>query len=197
MSEKEHVYTLDRKTADYIRWAIGRLASDPSQSAAEILHSLAKDDNLIPWRPNLKYAMNQQNDLRPRRLLPAWRHQTGDSGARQPEAANAADLAALTTEYLRDISRNIRDGNTSDWKKYWNVDRYNRAERPKPEDACRDAILSDLKDRLKPLNIDGQQEGRYADDKRSDIRVSCGTFTSRWRSRKAVIAICGAPSDAN
>ena len=175
MSEKEHVYTLDRKTADHIRWAIGRLASDPSQSAAEILHSLAKDDNLIPWRPDLNYAITQQNDLR---RDACFRHgnieqvfQVLDN--RKP--ANAADLAALTTEYLREISTNIQDGNTSDWRQYWN-DVNHRPSNPKHEDRCRDALLSDLQHRLKPLDIDAQPEGRYADDKRSDIRVSFGKF---------------------
>ena len=173
-SEGEHVYTLDRQASDHIRWAIDRLASDPSQRAAKILHSLAKDDNLISWRTDLNFAINQQNDLR---RESSFRH--GDVvqviqvlDKRLP--ANAADLAALTTEYLREISKNIRYGNTSDWKRYWNVDPYNRAERPKPEDACRDYLLSDLQVRLKPLDIDAQKEGRYPNDKRSDIRVSYG-----------------------
>ena len=175
-SEAAYVYTTDMQVSSHLNRAIGRLAADPSRSAADILESLATDDHLIPWRPDLNHAVHRQNELR---RESCFRHgdirqviQVLDN--RRP--ANAADLAALTTEYLRGISRNIRDGNTSDWKQYWNVDRYNRAERPKPEDACRDAILSDLKDRLKPLNIDGQPEGRYADDKRSDIRVSCGAF---------------------
>ncbi len=92
--------------------------------------------------------------------------------------ANAADLAALTTEYLREIAREVRDGNTSDWRQYWNVDRHNRhrPQEPKPEDGCRDALLSDLRHRLTPLDIDAQPEGRYADGKRSDIRVSFGGF---------------------
>ena len=175
-SEAAYVYTTDMQVSSHLYGAIGRLAADPSRSAADILESLATDVHLIPWQPDLNHAVHRQNELR---RESCFRHgdirqviQVLDN--RRP--ANAADLAALTTEYLRDISRNIRDGNTSDWKQYWNVDRYNRAERPKPEDACRDAILSDLKDRLKPLNIDAQPEGRYADDKRSDIRVSFGKF---------------------
>ena len=175
-SEGAYKYTLDMQASHQVHVAIDRLGSDPSQIAGKILQSLATDDSLVPWQPDLNHAVHRQNELR---RESCFRHgdirqviQVLDN--RRP--ANAADLAALTTEYLRDISRNIRDGNTSDWKQYWNVDRYNRAERPKPEDACRDAILSDLKDRLKPLNIDAQPEGRYADDKRSDIRVSFGKF---------------------
>ena len=48
------------------------------------------------------------------------------------------------------------------------------ANTPKHEDACRDALLSDMQQRLAPLGIDAQPEGQYADDKRADIRVSYG-----------------------
>ena len=54
------------------------------------------------------------------------------------------------------------------------MDFRNRPTEPKPEDACRDALLSDLQSRLTRLQVDAQPEGRYADDKRSDIRVSHG-----------------------
>ena len=90
--------------------------------------------------------------------------------------ANVADLSALTIEHLREISKNVRDGNTSEWRQYWNVNSHDRPLDPKPEDACRDALLSVLKTRIGPLNINAQSEARYADDKRSDIRVSFDGF---------------------
>ena len=46
--------------------------------------------------------------------------------------------------------------------------------KPKPENDCRDALLSDLSERLGKLDIDAQREGNYADDKRADIRISFG-----------------------
>ena len=89
-------------------------------------------------------------------------------------AANAGDLAALLFDELKALSLKIRDGNTSDWRQHWNVDPHNRPTTPKPEDACRDAVLSDLRERLGQLRIDAQPEGVYAEDKRSDIRVGFG-----------------------
>ena len=86
--------------------------------------------------------------------------------------SNAADLSALTTQVLTDLAKNIRDGNTSDWRQYWDMDTDNKPAKPRIEDFCRDALLSDLKIKLNPLGIDAQPEGRYADDKRSDIRVA-------------------------
>ena len=90
--------------------------------------------------------------------------------------ANVGDLAALVFDELKDLSLGIRDGSTSPWRQYWNVDGYNHAMDPKPENACRDTILANLQERLGRLGIDAQREGSYAEDKRADIRVSFGGF---------------------
>ena len=47
---------------------------------------------------------------------------------------------------------------------------------PRPEDICRENLLSDLNDKLKRHDIDGQPEGTYVNDKQSDIRVSYPPF---------------------
>jgi hypothetical protein len=89
--------------------------------------------------------------------------------------ANAADLAALTTDHLRELALEIRLGNTDQYKQFWNVDQYSRPLEQRPEDACRDTLLERLRDRLRNLGIDAQPEGHYANDKRADIRVSYTT----------------------
>ena len=94
--------------------------------------------------------------------------------SRQP--ANVADLAALTFEHVSAIARKIQDGNTNDWRQYWNVNPSEPAWKPRHEDDCRDALLSDLQTRLHPLGIGAAPEGRYADEKRSDVRVSFRGF---------------------
>ena len=48
--------------------------------------------------------------------------------------------------------------------------------KPQAEGACRDAILSDLKERLVQLGVDAQPEGVYSNDKRADIRVGFAGF---------------------
>ncbi len=163
---------------DHIRRFINQLASVPTRAATDALETLSSDDELLPWRSYLNDAKYQQNITR-REV--EFQHPEVEQvlevlDNRNP--ANANDLAALTFEYLRVISKNIRYGNTSDWRQYWNVDSYNRPQNPKPEDACRDALLSALQDRLKQLGIDAQPEGRYANDKRSDIHVCYGSFNA-------------------
>ena len=159
-----------------IREFIDKLASVPSPDVTEAFETLLADDGLQPWRSYLVDAAYRQNSVR---REAGFRHcdiaQVLETLDKQ-KPANAADLAAVTLEYLREIAQKIRHGNTSDWRQYWNVDSHNRPKDPKPENACRDAVLSDLESKLARLGVDVLPEGNYADSKRSDIRVSYGGF---------------------
>lgn len=157
---------------------IERLASIPSPAATKALERLSSNEALLPWRSRLADAAYRQSAVR---REAEFHHCTVEQAVQTLDnlkPANAVDLATLATEHLREVAREIRDDNTSDWRQYWNADQHNphRPQDPKPEDWCRDALLSDLRHRLTPLGIDAQPEGRYADDKRSDIRVSFGGF---------------------
>ena len=158
---------------------LGRLAKDPGAEAADALNSLADAQQLVPWRRGILEARDQQADLR-RAHLHRVRVPTADevqSVLRDAEPANPGDLTALVVDRLKQLARDIRDRNTSDWRQYWNEG--DRREPPTPptpptpkhEDFCRDALLSDLRNLL-PTRVDAQPEGRYADDKRADIRVA-------------------------
>ena len=155
---------------------IAILSNDPSTAATEALEELSRESNAEPWEPATAAAREHQ--ARKRREQ-EYRHsdigkvvQTLDGGT----PANAGDLTALVVDELEAQSLKIRHGSTSDWRQYWNVDKYNHPTEPKPEEACRDALLSDLQERLGRLGIDAQQEPVYADDKRPDIRVSFAGF---------------------
>ncbi len=175
-SDEGVMVTPEMNAADRVRDCIEQLAGILTEDASLALEELSSDNDLRPWRSLLMDAAFRQEAARREaeftysdttRVL-----ETLASGA----PANAADLAALTLEHLNEIARTIRDSNTSDWKQYWNVDHHSRPQNPRPEDACRDALLSDLRNRLMRLGIEVQPEGRYANDKRADIRVSCAGF---------------------
>ena len=160
------------RTADMI----ATLGGDPSSAATEALQALSRVSDVEPWAPAIVGA--QERQARKRREH-EYRHseigkvvQTLNNGA----PANAGDLAALVFDELKDLSLKIRDGSTSDWRQHWNVDQHKRPTDPRPEEVCRDAVLSDLRERLGRLGIDAQPEGVYAEDKRSDIRVSFAGF---------------------
>ena len=91
--------------------------------------------------------------------------------SRTRSRANPADLVALVAEELEMLAAQIRRGNTDDWRQYWNEDGRRRVVRPKHEESCRDALLSDLRQRL-PDGVDAQPEAQYTHGNRADIRVS-------------------------
>ena len=173
-SDESGAVTGSMEAALGIEHLIGRLASLPSPEATQALLALSSEDALRPWRSQLVDAGYRQNE---RRREDGFQHCDIEQVLAVLDncrPANVADLAALTMDHLREIARRIRDGSTSDWRQYWNEDSRNRPTEPKPEAACRDALLSDLRSRLIGLHVDAQREGAYADDKRSDIRVSHG-----------------------
>ena len=187
--------TPEMNAADRVRNCIKQLASITTEDASLALESLSSDNDLRPWHSVLTDATHRQKAQRREATFVYGDidqvHAKLDCGP----LANAKDLAALTFEHLHQIARNIRDGNTSDWRQYWNADQNNRPQIPRPKDACRDALLSDLRHRLMRLGIDLQLGGRNANDKRADIRDSYSGFKFPWRSREAAIAISGAQCD--
>ncbi|MCY3808610.1 MAG: hypothetical protein OXG58_04090 [Gemmatimonadetes bacterium] len=175
-TDRAYLVTWPIQADETIRSFIDRLAEDASDAAGQALDSLAKDDRLVKWRSRLLDSLHRQKSVRREAIFshPALEQvaELLDNG----RPTNAADLAALTMDKLRQLARRIRDGLTPDRREYWNVDRYYRAEKPRPENACRDALLSDLRGEVEALGIDATREGSYADDKRSDIRVAYGGF---------------------
>ncbi|MBC7608644.1 MAG: hypothetical protein H7228_03565, partial [Polaromonas sp.] len=152
--------------ARYVEGLISTLAGMPDEKAQLALASLLQHKELKPWEDTLRRAMFDQQLTRRKALFkPASVAQVSSTLANLAPA-NAADLCALTLDHLQQLGREIRDGNTNDYRQYW------REEHPEIEDNCRDRLLSDLKIRLNPLGISAEPEGRYADEKRADIKVS-------------------------
>ncbi len=145
---------------------ISSLASNPGDLALQALTKLHTKPNMAQWEDTLTRALYDQRVTRRKaQFKPANVVQICDTLA-NTTPANAADLYALTLDHLTQLSQEIRNGNTNDYRQYW------AGAQPKKEDDCRDTLLSDLKRLLKPLLISAEPEGRYADEKRADIKVS-------------------------
>ena len=160
----------------FIYALINDLASDPSDAAMVALKRLSENQALKPWHLRLQDATSRQREVC---REANFRHLTVEQvleTLNNHRPANTADLAALTMDLLRGLAREFRDGDTSPWRQYWNVDPHHHPQNPRPENACRDRLLSDLKPRLARLGVDAQPEGTYADDKRADIRVWCDGY---------------------
>ena len=159
----------------FVREMIERLAADPNPEASEALEALLADNALSDWRDMLASRLHTQRRIRRdasyHRLTIEQVNQTLKGGT----PANAGDLAALVMDRLSELATTIRDGNTDDWKQFWNEDSYRRPLEPKPEDSCRDTLLYRLRLRLPP-GVDAQPEVHYADDKRADIHIAFQIF---------------------
>ena len=162
--------------SELVRLMLEVLGTRAEDDALRELAELGGDPRMVAWHMSVQRVQEDQRivrrDARFRHPKPAAVCRTLES--RQP--ANAADLAALTFDFISGISNNVRHGNTSDWRQYWvRPDRrHQESWKPGHEDDCRDALLSDLQARLHPLGVDAAPEGRYANEKRADIRVSYG-----------------------
>ncbi|MDI6746360.1 MAG: hypothetical protein QMD17_04375 [Rhodocyclaceae bacterium] len=161
-------------TAEEVRGFIDMLGGKPSEAAARELERLAALPELAPWQNRLRHAAQAQRiarrkaEFRPPNVAEVCRTMAN----MQP--ANAADLAALTYDHLRDLAHKIRDGSTNDYRQFWSYDTNGKPDRPKPENDCRDILLSDLQERLGRLGVDARKEIYHADEKRADIGVFFG-----------------------
>ena len=173
------VYWISREVekADFVEKLIHQLSAEPSSEALQALLKLRNCADIGHWHERIERAAHAQRlALREAEFKPPGIEQLAGT-LDNLEPSNAADLQALTVDHLTAIAKRIRGGNTSDWRQYWNVDDYDRPVSPKPENACRNALLSDLRRELGPLSVDAEPEGRHANDKRSDIRVSHPGFS--------------------
>ena len=160
--------------SELVRVMLEVLGTRAEDDALRALAELGNDPEMAAWHTIVQRVQQEQRVVRRDAGFrhPGLAEVCRSLACRQP--ANAADLAALTFEHVSAIAKNIRDGSTNDWRQYWA--RGGESWRPAHEDDCRDALLSDVQARLLPLGVDAAPEGRYADEKRSDIRVSFGGF---------------------
>ena len=164
------------KASRRIETWINLLAVNHSKEITQALEGLASDNRLRAWKELLDDVLYDQKELSRKVNFrhPDIRQVVSTLQNRKP--ANVADLAALIFDKLTEVGRRIRDGSPAEWRQYWNLDSRRKPQNPRHENDCRDTLLSHLKISLKRLRIDAQPEGNYADDNRSDIRVSYDGF---------------------
>ena len=166
-------FILDWKLRPMLDVWVGTLVNRVDEEAVAALVGLAEEPALKNWRGVLFGARDQQAiKLRmsgyKAPTIPEIRE--GLSGG---PPTGPADLAALVSDRLVDLAHRIRKGNTDAWQQYWHTDpsdpKGRKITKPKAEEPCRDALLSDLQILLEPHEIDAQPEGHLAEDARSDI----------------------------
>lgn len=147
---------------------IDQLASIPSKRATKEFEILEDDDHLRLWLPVIRDAAYRQKALF---ANTQFRHGSPSevlATLRDYKPANLTDFKALLADRIADLARKIRDSDTNDWEQYW------EGGKPRHEDLCRDAFLSDLREKLKRLDIVSELESVHSGRKRSDIEFKYG-----------------------
>ena len=160
--------------SEWISDFINQLSASPESGATEALQRLEQLPKISAWRSSLRHAREAQSRLRSdaEYRVPTIEEAQWTLSGDMP--ANAADLAALILDWLDDAADEMRGSAGDPWQPFWNVDSHGRPERPKPENVCRNAILTALRGRARPLSeIELTRESSAAADKRADIGVSC------------------------
>ena len=166
----------------YVEGLISTLAGLHEEEAEQALTFLLQHKDLKVWEDSLRRAIFDQRVTRRKALFqPASVAKVSDTLANLTPA-NASDLWALTLDHLQQLRREIRDGNTNGYRQYWAGDN------PKLEEECRDTLLFALKPRLALLAVSAEPEGRYADEKRADIKVSAQGYNIPIEIKRATDA---------
>jgi hypothetical protein len=157
---------------DYVHGLVNGLSANATQAATEALSRLESDPILAAYRPSLQHALATQSARRREAEYdrPDWPRTVRALDNKQP--ATVADLHAVLVEHLDDLRKRIRTENTDIYRMFWNVDRYGRLISPRPEEACRDDLITLLRPRLAPLGISLEPEGHMAGDRRADISAA-------------------------
>ena len=167
-------FLLDWKLHPLLKVWLDALANRVDEEAVAALGGLAEDPSLENWRGVLRRARGEQAIERGMSVYVTPTISEVRKGLKGGPPIDAADLAALVADKLANLASRIRDGNTDAWQQYLAhgpaaIRRAGRSSKPKAEEPCRNALLSDLQLLLEPHEVDAQPEGHHAEDVRSDI----------------------------
>lgn len=175
------------RESEFVQVLVDRLGNDPSAEATGALERLLEMPEIEAWRAPLQHFLRRQAEVRRNTSFAYPSVKAIRQTVANKRPANAADLSALVTDRLERLAREIRDGNASLWKEFWNEQKGEAPMTPRHEDRCRDQLLGLLKAGSPAgLDVDWQPEGHYADDKRADIRVSFGGFNVPVEIKKSM-----------
>lgn len=153
--------------------ALKAIAQSPTSDATRALESLLDMPVLLAWNELLRHHLANQIILRQRAEFTAPSPRAVAEAINAGPPATPSDLRAVVGEILEDLAKDIRDGDTSGWKGFWNnPDAASR--RPKIENDCRDLLTDRIRDRLIRFDVGANRtptEARRRNDRRADLIV--------------------------
>jgi hypothetical protein len=159
--------------AEYCRNLINAISAVPSEAATGAIRRLEADAKMASYNAHLRHALANQEKRRRESEYdrPDWLSTIEALSNGAP--ATVADLHALLLDQLDDLRRRISRENTDIYKSFWNLDSYSRPKTPRPEDACRDTLVTLLRPTLAPKGITVEPEGHMVADSAPTSRPRC------------------------
>ena len=151
---------------------LSELESRPTMETTDVLARLSAEPKLEAWQYALQVATAKQQAVRREAEFRHLNVCQANQLLNNQQPANADDLKALTEAVIEEVSDWIRHGNTDDYRQYWNEGPHRELLSPKHEEACRDALLSELRQHLVQFGV--EPEAHRADDTRADALVATG-----------------------
>jgi hypothetical protein len=161
---------------DMLRQWLNELSQDTSDTARSALEGLNQELSSTRWHSEIQYCREQQ--------LKKWREESYSSlTAQQLDAIlksnspqSRADFDAIALHTLKNLIHEIEDGRDDYWKQFWNVDQHGRADKPKPEPQCRNALAALWRKELQHYGISLNHEQELKNSKLVDIWLEIGDF---------------------
>ncbi len=157
---------------EYFRTLTNTISTLPSQAATDALVRLEANAQLASYRSQMLYALANQRQRRhdTEYERPDWAQTV--SALENGAPATVADLHALLVAHLGDLKERIKRDNTDIYRRFWNLDSFSKPIEPRPEEACRDDLVTMMRPLLSRKGIIVEPEGHMARDKRADISVA-------------------------
>lgn len=155
---------------------LDQIAQDPTDAAVQCLNALQDSSELLSWDERIEDALHRQKMVRRECDFKYSNVSSVKTVFEKKEPANISDLKSVAVEALDGVRSHLQDGDTSGWRKFWNVNSRNRVDYPKPENACRDILADDFRHHLNRFNVDVHAEKTFANDKRCDLTAEFGNL---------------------
>jgi hypothetical protein len=162
--------------------SIAQLSQIPTVAVSDMLGAFLAAPELAAWHEQLKHQLARQMELRRRSEFRPPEPAAVAAALAAGPPATAGDLRAIIRESIEELAEDIRHGDTSPWKGFWNRPSKTSevpepVNTPKIENDCRDLLTDRLADRLRRYGIPVRQvqtEDRSGDDRRADVMIVLG-----------------------
>jgi hypothetical protein len=156
-----------RQREETVKALLDNLGRNPTVEAAEALKALAAARTMGHWQRLVEYQVQAQRAVHREATFRALGPSDVARLLANGPPAQISDLAALVFDQIQTMEGRLRGDSSFQLRQFWDKDN-----KPRPEDWCRDALANQLGLLLKSQKVDVQPESQAAAKKRVDLRAT-------------------------